>query len=175
MSIRTGSVLSMKSACYHCARQTLVEERIFELTPIHASLILRFAEFIESYVGKFHLCENWSLTSSHPVVQCRSRHPTDLTILFISFANLPSHYLHCFPTPRLFINDHIIRILRCPGNSLLNQNQIIIKISGSESFTRWLAPGSELGVNWERAGSWELEVMGARLSSQLTPACSLAP
>ena len=57
-----------------------------------------------------------------------------------------------------------------------------IKISGSESFTRRLAPGSELGVNWERAGSWEQGVMGARLSSQLTPAhsqltpaCSLAP
>ena len=29
----------------------------------------------------------------------------------------------------------------------------VIKISGSESFTRWLAPGSELGVNWERAGA----------------------
>ena len=50
------------------------------------------------------------------------------------------------------------------------------KISGSESFTRWLAPGSELGVNWERAGSWELGVMGARLSSQLTPSSlQLAP
>ena len=30
-------------------------------------------------------------------------------------------------------------------------------ISGSESFTRWLAPGSELGASWERAG-----VRGAR-------------
>ena len=29
------------------------------------------------------------------------------------------------------------------------------KISGSESFTRWLAPGSELGASWEQAGtSW---------------------
>ena len=29
------------------------------------------------------------------------------------------------------------------------------KISGSESFTGWLAPGSELGASWERAGaSW---------------------
>ena len=30
-----------------------------------------------------------------------------------------------------------------------------VQISGSESFTRWLTPGSELGASWEQAGmSW---------------------
>ena len=30
-----------------------------------------------------------------------------------------------------------------------------MKISGSESFTRWLAPGSELGASWSEGSELE--------------------
>ena len=51
-----------------------------------------------------------------------------------------------------------------------------IKISGSESFTRWLAPGSELGVNWELgAGSDGSKVELPAHSSSLPAHSSLLP
>ena len=42
----------------------------------------------------------------------------------------------------------------------------LIKISGSESFTRWLAPGSELGVSWSE-GSETNVILGFRVPTTI--------
>ena len=62
------------------------------------------------------------------------------------------------------------------------QSDINMKISGSESFTRWLAPGSELGASWSE-GSKPNVILGFRVPTTIglrkspagSPCSQLAP
>ena len=83
-------------------------------------------------------------------------------------------FAHCFHTLRIAHVDtafyiHLAKWLTLTPDPSLSHIRGVFQfyytirmkkknqISGSESFTRWLAPGSELGASWERAG-----VRGAR-------------
>ena len=48
-----------------------------------------------------------------------------------------------------YLNGKMIVTPEC-GHEFFSRGKA--EISGSESFTRWLAPGSEQGVSWEQAG-----------------------